>query len=153
LKIFFKISSLFRKEDDIRFYGGSFIANQTGARIVEANETDECFISAEFDLDELRRNRAAWGLFRDRRPELYYPLTTLDGNITLKSAPSTTEGINWRMPAEWIKHERCWMLWPRAYDDSSVWVAGVDVTRKAFSEVVNAIAKYEVKKFFFEFFL
>jgi N-carbamoylputrescine amidase len=36
-------------------------------------------ITAKLDLDTLRAQRASWGLFRDRRPELYEPLLTLDG--------------------------------------------------------------------------
>ena len=36
-------------------------------------------LTASFDLDEVRRYRQAWGVFRDRRPDLYYPLLSLDG--------------------------------------------------------------------------
>jgi N-carbamoylputrescine amidase len=36
-------------------------------------------LTATFDRAQLRADRAAWGLFRDRRPELYGALTTLDG--------------------------------------------------------------------------
>jgi len=34
---------------------------------------------AAFDLDAVRRYRRAWGIFRDRRPDLYYPILSLDG--------------------------------------------------------------------------
>jgi len=61
------------------FYGSSFIAGPTGEKAAEANRTDQSVITASFDLDEVRAKRAAWGLFRDRRPELYDPLLTLDG--------------------------------------------------------------------------
>ena len=37
--------------------------------------TDTGVIVAEFDIDEVRRNRASFGFFRDRRPELYGILT------------------------------------------------------------------------------
>ena len=63
----------------ITFYGSSFIADPTGAKLVEANETDRAVITATFDLDAIRAQRASWGLFRDRRPELYGPLMTSDG--------------------------------------------------------------------------
>ena len=63
----------------ITFYGSSFIADATGAKVAEANESDRAVITATFDLDAVRAQRAAWGLFRDRRPELYGPLLTLDG--------------------------------------------------------------------------
>ncbi len=61
------------------FYGSSFVAGPTGEKMAEANRTDQSVITASFDLNEIRAMRAAWGLFRDRRPELYDPLLTLDG--------------------------------------------------------------------------
>ena len=63
----------------ITFYGSSFITDATGAKVAEADRSSEAVLVAEFDLDELRRMRAGWGLFRDRRPDLYGPLLTLDG--------------------------------------------------------------------------
>ncbi len=64
---------------DITFYGSSFIADNTGAKVAEAGRDSEAVIVATFDRDALRTQRAAWGLFRDRRPELYGPIATLDG--------------------------------------------------------------------------
>jgi N-carbamoylputrescine amidase len=57
------------------FYGSSFIADATGALVAELGREDEGVIVATFDLDEVARARASWGLFRDRRPDLYEPLT------------------------------------------------------------------------------
>lgn len=68
-------------EDGQRFYGASFIANHRGDKVAELGRDDEGIIVASFDLAEVRRNRAAFGLFRDRRPELYGPLATGDGTI------------------------------------------------------------------------
>ena len=64
----------------VTFYGRSFITDNTGAIVAQAGETDAEVVTASFDLDDLARQRAAWGLFRDRRPELYDPLLTLDGS-------------------------------------------------------------------------
>src|SRR5579862_6881608 len=61
------------------FYGSSFIASHTGEKVAEADRTSETVLTASFDLDAVRRYRQAWGLFRDRRPDLYYPLLSLDG--------------------------------------------------------------------------
>ena len=61
------------------FYGSSFIASATGEKVAEADRASESVLTASFDLDEIRRYRQAWGVFRDRRPDLYYPLLTLDG--------------------------------------------------------------------------
>lgn len=63
----------------IRFYGSSFIADGTGAMIAEADDEHEAVITATFDLEELRRARDNWFVFRDRRPELYDPIGTLSG--------------------------------------------------------------------------
>ena len=64
---------------EITFYGSSFIADNTGAKVAEAGRDVEESIVASFDLEALRRTRHSWGLFRDRRPDLYGPLLTLDG--------------------------------------------------------------------------
>jgi N-carbamoylputrescine amidase len=64
---------------DITFYGRSFIANQTGQVVCEAQRDLEQILCASFDLDAIARQRHAWGLFRDRRPDAYGPLMTLDG--------------------------------------------------------------------------
>jgi len=53
------------------FYGTSFIADHSGAIAAELDRTEAGFITAEFDLEYLNRHRAAWGFFRDRRPEFY----------------------------------------------------------------------------------
>ncbi|CAM9562946.1 unnamed protein product [Chrysoparadoxa australica] len=62
----------------ITFYGNSFIADQTGA-LVKCCGDEEAVLSHTFDLDQIQEQRSSWGLFRDRRPELYKPLLTLDG--------------------------------------------------------------------------
>jgi len=61
------------------FYGSSFIASPTGEKVAEADRVSEAVLTASFDLDEIRRYRRSWGIFRDRRPELYYPILSLDG--------------------------------------------------------------------------
>jgi N-carbamoylputrescine amidase len=68
-----------QKGTEITFYGSSFIADSTGAKVAEADRTTETVLTATFDLDAVEAQRRAWGLFRDRRPELYGPLLTLDG--------------------------------------------------------------------------
>jgi N-carbamoylputrescine amidase len=67
-------------EDGQRFYGSSFIADARGDKLAELGRADEGVIVASFELDALARTRAAWGFFRDRRPELYDVLTTADGS-------------------------------------------------------------------------
>jgi N-carbamoylputrescine amidase len=60
------------------FYGNSFIADPKGTVLAEASSEAEV-IFADLDLAWARRFRAGMGFFRDRRPELYAPLLTLDG--------------------------------------------------------------------------
>ena len=64
---------------EMTFYGSSFIADPAGAKVVEADRGTESVLTATFDLESVRAQRQAWGVFRDRRPDLYAPLLTLDG--------------------------------------------------------------------------
>jgi N-carbamoylputrescine amidase len=63
----------------VTYYGSSFIADHTGAIVKQADRSSEAIITAEFDLDRIRAYRESWGVFRDRRPDLYSPILTLDG--------------------------------------------------------------------------
>jgi len=68
-----------RRGTSLTFYGSSFIADPTGQKVAEADRTSETVLTATFDLDAIAGTRAGWGLFRDRRPEMYERLLTLDG--------------------------------------------------------------------------
>jgi N-carbamoylputrescine amidase len=63
------------QKSSLRFYGSSFITDETGAILAEANREEETVILAEIDLDRCRFNRESWGVYRDRRPECYHVLT------------------------------------------------------------------------------
>jgi len=67
------------KNSAMTFYGSSFIADETGAKVAEADRTSEAVLTHTFDLDAIRNQRAQWGFFRDRRPEHYGALVTVDG--------------------------------------------------------------------------
>jgi len=62
-------------EDGQRFYGNSFICDERGDILAEFGATETGVLSATLDLEQARRHRAAFGFFRDRRPELYGRLT------------------------------------------------------------------------------
>ena len=62
-------------EGDQRFYGHSFICDERGDIVAEFGATETGVITATLDLEQARRHRAAFGFFRDRRPELYDRLT------------------------------------------------------------------------------
>lgn len=55
----------------LTFYGSSFITDGAGEIICDGCRDKEEILMAEFDLDELMKERFSWGLFRDRRPEMY----------------------------------------------------------------------------------
>ncbi|KAL8503774.1 hypothetical protein ACS0TY_022481 [Phlomoides rotata] len=67
-------------KSEITFYGNSFIAGPTGELVASADDKEEAVLIAEFDLDKLKSKRCSWGFFRDRRPDLYKVLLTLDGS-------------------------------------------------------------------------
>lgn len=69
------------EDSKISFYGSSFIAGPQGNKIVEAGRTEETVLVAEFDLDQLENQRIEWGIFRDRRPDLYRIITSYDGDL------------------------------------------------------------------------
>jgi len=58
------------------FYGHSFVANHRGDLVSSLGATEEGIVAGTFDLDFLQTHRAAWGFFRDRRPEFYHALAT-----------------------------------------------------------------------------
>ena len=53
------------------FYGHSFIADHRGEKLAELDRTKQGVITAKFDIETIRRNRASFGFFRDRRPDQY----------------------------------------------------------------------------------
>lgn len=68
-----------QKGTHLDFYGTSFIAGPTGEIVAEADRETETVLTAEFDLDWIRNLRQGWGIYRDRRTDLYGPLLTMDG--------------------------------------------------------------------------
>lgn len=63
-------------DTEMTFYGSSFITDETGGKIAEANRTDETVLVAELDLDRIAIKRRQWGIFRDRRPDMYQTILT-----------------------------------------------------------------------------
>lgn len=59
------------EDSEMTFYGSSFIADNHGEIVEQADDCTETVLVHEFDLDELARERREWGIFRDRRPEMY----------------------------------------------------------------------------------
>ncbi len=64
---------------EVTFYGSSFIADPAGQLAAKAGRDTEGVLLHRFDLDAIAARRASWGIFRDRRVDLYGPVRTLDG--------------------------------------------------------------------------
>lgn len=84
------------EDSSITFYGGSFIAGPAGEVVAQVGGVldgrcgaadpapsidTEGIVLASFDFEEVQKARLGWGLFRDRRPELYGPICSLDGGM------------------------------------------------------------------------
>ena len=61
------------------FYGNSFIADHEGQVVAQAGRDQEEVLVHRFDFDQVKEYRDSWAVFRDRRPDLYHALATLDG--------------------------------------------------------------------------
>ncbi len=59
------------QSSSLRFYGSSFITDETGELLETAGREEETVLLHRFDLDAIQENRLSWGLFRDRRPHCY----------------------------------------------------------------------------------
>lgn len=64
------------EDSEMTFYGSSFIADNHGEIVEQADDCTETVLVHEFDMDELARERREWGIFRDRRPEMYKTILT-----------------------------------------------------------------------------
>lgn len=61
------------------FYGSSFITDHKGKLLAEADRESTAVLVQSLDLAAMREERLTWGIYRDRRPEMYGPLLGLDG--------------------------------------------------------------------------
>lgn len=59
------------QSSSLNFYGSSFMTDERGEIVVSASRDKEEILYHEYDLDKIREDRLAWGLFRDRRPDTY----------------------------------------------------------------------------------
>ena len=74
-------------QNTVNFYGSSFIASHTGELLAAAGRSGNAVLTRTVDLAATRRYRQNWGVFRDRRPDLYGPLAALDSSRDAGTAP------------------------------------------------------------------
>lgn len=70
------------EDSSITFYGSSFIAGPQGNKVAEAGRAEATVLVAEFNLEQLEMQRLEWGIFRDRRPDLYRIISSYDGELS-----------------------------------------------------------------------
>ncbi len=63
------------QSSQLTFYGTSFLTDETGAIVAQSARDGEDVARVTYDLDEIAKMRRDWGLFRDRRPEMYGAIT------------------------------------------------------------------------------
>lgn len=63
------------QKSSLDFYGSSFITDETGEVLTQADRSGDAVLTADFNLDQIDQARLEWGLFRDRRPECYRIIT------------------------------------------------------------------------------
>lgn len=61
---------------EMTFYGSSFIADHHGTILKQADRSTQMVLVQEVDLDQNATERREWGIFRDRRPEMYQTIIT-----------------------------------------------------------------------------
>jgi N-carbamoylputrescine amidase len=67
------------RKSHLDFYGNSFIADHEGQVVEQAGRDQEEVLVHRFNFQKVKECRDSWAVFRDRRPDLYGALTTLDG--------------------------------------------------------------------------
>ena len=63
------------QSSSLNFYGSSFVTDEVGEIVHQAGRDEEAVIYNEYDIRAIRGMRMSWGLFRDRRPEMYSPIS------------------------------------------------------------------------------
>jgi N-carbamoylputrescine amidase len=66
------------KNSAMTFFGSSFIADETGTIVESADRKSEAILTHTFDLSAIAKKRETWGIFRDRRPEMYGAILSTD---------------------------------------------------------------------------
>jgi len=103
------------REGNIRFFGGSFVADAFGKIITRGGDGEEILV-VPVDLSMNADVQNSWGFFRNRRPETYrqigvqFPGT--DGVFPDLRTGDTPRNRGFHMPAEWEPHEAVWISWP-----------------------------------------
>ena len=136
-------------EDDLKFWGSSFVCDSFGKIVARASNSAEEVLIAELDLAKNELVREGWGFFRNRRPDVYWPLIEMvrvydSRRLGEKEAigfrlEDTPLQLGYHMPAEWEEHDAIWLAWP--YDQDTF--PEVEKVEDAYVAIIKAIHKSE----------
>ncbi len=144
------------KEEDLCFWGSSFVADSFGKIIEKASCEKEEVLVADLDLAKNQAIREGWGFFRNRRPDIYWPIMEMVKEsargervgIGLDKKPEKGEELclvdtpsqhGFHMPAEWEEHDAIWLSWP--YDQETFFQ--MEKVEEAYVAIIKAIHKSE----------
>jgi agmatine deiminase len=134
-------------EEDLKFWGSSFVCDSFGKIVARASSSEEEVLISELDLVKNELVREGWGFFRNRRPDVYWPLIEMvkaDGSTKRAegvglSLRDTPHQLGYHMPAEWEEHTAIWLSWP--YDQDTFPV--IERVEDAYVAIIKAIHKSE----------
>ncbi len=136
------------QEGDLNFWGGSFICDSFGKILARASDRDEEILVVELDLAKNKEVREGWGFFRNRRPDIYWPLIEMvqEPEKARKRedqkdlcAEETPLQLGYHMPAEWERQEAIWLSWP--YDLDSF--PDIEKVEDSYVSIIKAIYWFE----------
>jgi agmatine deiminase len=135
------------REEDLVFWGSSFVCDPFGKILARASSSEEEVLVVELDLAKNEAVREGWGFFRNRRPDVYWPIIEMvqeeekpdrkaKEGLCLQDTPRS---LGYHMPAEWERHEAIWLSWP--YDQDSF--PEIEAVEKAYTAIIKAIHQSE----------
>jgi agmatine deiminase len=133
------------REKDLLFWGSSFICDSFGKVLARAGDSIEEALVADLDLTLNEEIREGWGFFRNRRPDVYWPVVELmpegvtgsKADLCLRDTPLQ---LGYHMPAEWERHDATWLSWP--YDLDSF--PEIDRVEQTYISIIKAIHEGEI---------
>jgi len=140
------------REKDLIFWGSSFVCDCFGKILSRAGSSAEEVLVVELDLARNEEVREGWGFFRNRRPDVYWPIIEMvqeekkreckagkkEGAMLCRQ--DTPRSLGYQMPAEWERHEAIWLSWP--YDLDSF--PEIEAVEKAYTAIIKAIHQSEI---------
>ncbi|MCX6672946.1 MAG: agmatine deiminase family protein, partial [Methanothrix sp.] len=143
------------REETLVFWGSSFVCDAFGKILARAGSGAEEVLVVELDLGHNEAVREGWGFFRNRRPDVYWPIIEMvqEEEKPVRGAEKkegrkegaglcrqgTPRSLGYHMPAEWDRHEAIWLSWPHDLDS----FPEIESVEKAYTDIIKAIHQSE----------